>query len=197
MQTYVEPEQFLCSTPYAHSTFEYGGADIVESYRTCRYLNNNLKLFLDSDDVDKILFGFEILSAQISNHILQVTVGPGKLIQDLTLVSSGEYTLTRDISTWEDNLSGYSAIIYTDFKFPAPTVKPTTNDPGTFAFTLGILNNSDHHVETVMWDTSKNKLVLYASTLDDLSLANIGNSVNIEGVSYNVYDIDAVDGGLI
>jgi len=195
MQTYIEPDQFLCSTPYEHSTFEFGGPDIVESYRTCRYLNHNLKLFLDNDDSDQVLFGFEVINSQISNHVLQVTIGAGKLIQDLTLVTSPEFILTRDISTWEANLSDYSAVIYTDFKFPAPTVKPTTIDPGAFAFTLGILNNTNNQVETVMWDEAKNKLILYAAPLDDLM--NVRTDVNIEGSVYHVYDIDEVDGGLI
>jgi len=196
MQTYLEPtNQFLCSTPYEHSNYiNINNPDIIESYRTCRYLNNNLKLFLDSDNNDTVLFGFEVISATISNHILQVNIGEGKLIQDITLVSSPAFTLTRDISNWESNLSNYSAIIYTDFKFPEPITKPTV-DPGAFAFTLGIIENSSSHVETVVWDTDKNKLVLYAASLDDVS--DVADSVMVEGLVYNVYDVDDIDGGVI
>jgi len=197
MQTYVEPSnQLLCSTPYDHAHFQFNNPNVVEAYRTCRYLNNNLKLFLNTDNTDQILLGFEVLAAEISNHILRVDIGPGKLIQDLTLIVSPEFTLTRDISMWESNgLSNYSAVIYTNFKFPAPTVKPTTIDPGPFSFNLGIVNNSNNHIETVIWDETKNKLILYAANLDQPTV--VKDTINIEGTIYQVYDIDCVDGGIL
>jgi len=196
MQSYIEPtNQFLCSTPYEHSNFIYGSPNIVESYRTCRYLNNNLKLFLDADNNDTVLFGCEVLSATITSNILQVSIGEGKIIQDVTLVSNPVFTLTRDISTWSSNLSEYSAVVYTDFKFPEPTVKPTTVDPGAFVYTLGITNNSSGSMETIVWDIERNKLVLYAAPLNDLM--NVAESVTIDGIVYHVYDIDDVDGGII
>jgi len=198
MQTYVEPEnQHLYSIPYEHAHYTFNGPDTIEAYRTCRYLNHNLKLFVNTGLVDEVVSGFPISHLNVDdNDMVSVTFGSGKLIQDMTLITAKPFTLSFDATHYMNVAEDYWIVVYTNYQFASPTTIPDT-DPSPFSFNIGMYNSLTEEMDTSCWNPAKNRLILFAAPLSNLN--DNRSSIKIKGVPewYDVYYHGDIDGGII
>ncbi len=146
MPKIMEPTtQAIYPHPLGHSNYFYSSNNILEEYRTSRYLNNIVKIFGD----DKIVRGCNVTYSFNSVDALTLTMTPGVLIQDSTLLEITN-TLTRSFNTISFKTkysNNFAVILYTTFSYPAPTSIPTSN-PKSFSITAGILNTSNGFLYT-------------------------------------------------
>ena len=208
----IPEQQELYPTPNRHVNFEFDNS--IEEYRTSRYLNQILKVIGN----DRILWGLDIKEEVRTEDSLTITVNLGSLIQDSTLIKS-----TQEVDMYLLNLSSacmanetYYPIIYTTYQFSPVTVIPTAQ-PNPFNMSMGILDTTSNIIyngdpssaSQVVWDTNKNRIVIYAAPITNPDYMVL--TVNIEGdiytigsskndpndFDYNTIECFEVDGGII
>ncbi len=149
MSRVVTPEQLRFNDPYQQRIFQYDTQDSrVYLSRTSNYL-------LKSIGNDVVIKGFDVEEIKYINDIIQVTLSPGLLIQDTTLIESLEpVTLELDISTL-DHCTGH-LIIYTNYQY----IKSV--ELNEFRIKLAFISNDGLVISplTDPWDKNKNRMFL-------------------------------------
>lgn len=184
---FAEPTQNVVASSYFQKKFEFEIDDVVaeEPVRSCRYLNQILRIFAN----DSVITGSGVLNVSLDGNELSVKINDGKIIQDSTLVKFPSFTLGLDVSSFIGDASKYKAIVFTKFRY-SPVSRDVLSDPNSFTFRLGIFDTSTGDVyqsNTIVypWDTDKNRVIITILPLDNLNLDHQENEITIDGITYN------------
>lgn len=148
-QEYI-PEQILYNTPYQQRVLQQ---DTQDSKVYLSRVSNNI---LNAIGNDVVLNGLQIQKIEVLNNtIVQITISPGLLIQDSTLINISEASvLNIDVRPYNQN-NGY-LIIYTDFQYL------NTLDPNDLKLHLQYITSDGEHIasETGVWNPNINRILL-------------------------------------
>lgn len=178
MSRIVTPTQFRYNDPYSQRMLQYDIAD------TKLYLSRISNLLLKSLGDNAIIRGFELLSTNITGNIITLTISPGLLIQDATLIEVTENTIIDFDVTDYDSCAG-KLIVYTNYQYL------DTVSAAQLRFKMSFVTHTGEIYPTSdPWDQNRNKiyLFLFRFTKNPVTITNVSspNFYYIEG-SKHVY----------
>jgi hypothetical protein len=149
------------------------------------YLSRTSNYLLKAIGDDLVLSGFDLtINSTIDLDTISITISPGLLIQDTTLINITEATtLTLNIKSY-DHTNGY-IIVYTDYQFLNSTV---TNDLNFKIAYITASGDSIYPTATI-WDPNRNRIVLYRFSFVKLPEATLTQILepNFEIFNNNYY----------
>lgn len=176
MSRIVTPTQFRYNDPYSQRMLQYDIAD------TKLYLSRISNLLLKSLGDNAIIRGFELLSTSIVGNNITLTISPGLLIQDATLIEVTENTTIDFDVTDYDDCAG-RLVVYTNYQYLDSVSAVQLRFKMSFVTHTGkIYPLSDP------WDLNRNKiyLFLFRFTKNPVTITSITNPnfYYIEGSKY-------------
>lgn len=142
------PNQIRYNDPHQQRMYQFNTQDSKV------YLSRSTNYLLKAVGDDVVLSGFSLTTNPSTEDTISVTLSPGMLIQDSTLISILEpITLSLNIVPYDHN-NGY-IIIYTNYQYL------NTITENSLSFEIAYISSTGNNISTSSWDPNKNRILLY------------------------------------